>query len=86
MTRNLRDHRRDVLVQLEISVLDKEAAHPAEVDRWEEILQVEVEDPPTVAVLSGVGDNRPLALEAICRSVFALVGNVDFVDTVLQKV
>ncbi len=86
MTRSLRDHRRHFLMQLEISVLEQETANPAEVDRWKEILQVKIEDPSAVPVLSGVCNNRPLALEAVCSSVLALLGSVDFVDAVLKEV
>ncbi len=37
-------------------------------------------------VLSGICDNRPLPLEAVRSPVLALLGNVDFVDAVLQEV
>ena len=73
-------------MQFEVPVLEQETADPTEIDRREKIFQVEVEDPPAVAVLSGVGDDRPLALEAVGRPVLAVVGSVNFVDAVLQEV
>src|SRR5882724_7109568 len=86
VTRNLRDHRCNVFVQFEVSIPEKETTHPAEVDRWKEILQVEIEDPAAVAVLSGICDDRPLALEAVSCPVLALLSCVDFVHAVLQEI
>jgi len=57
VTGDLRYHGGDVRVQFEISSLDEKAADPPEIDRGKEILEVEVENVPTVAMLSRVGDD-----------------------------
>jgi hypothetical protein len=86
VTCNLRNNRGDFLVEREIAVLEQKAAHPSEVNRRKEVLQVEVENPSAVTVLAGVGDDRAFALETVRRPVLSLRGRVDFSDAVLQEV
>ena len=84
--RDLSDRRGDGVVKGEVGVLDEEATNAAEVNRREKVLEVDVERPPTVSMLSRVRDDRFLALEAVCGPVLSLGGQIDLVDAVLQEI
>jgi len=54
VARNLRKHRGHGGGQLEVPVLYKVTAHAAEVDRGEEVLEIEIKNPSALPVLRGV--------------------------------
>ncbi len=52
--RDLRDDRRDLLIELEVVVVNEEAAHPPEIEAREEVLEVEIEDIAPALVTAGL--------------------------------
>jgi hypothetical protein len=74
------------LVQLEVSVLHEEPAHAAKIDGREKVLNIKVKKVAAMAMLAGVGNDRPLPLKAVGDTVLAVFLLVDLVDTVLKQV
>lgn len=62
---NLGDDGRDLGVQLEVAILEKEAVHPSEIDGRKEVSDVDVEHPSLVTMLVGVRDDGKPFLEAV---------------------
>ena len=86
MTGDLSDDRGDLLVEREVAVLDQKPSDPPEIDGREEVLQVKVENPAAVSVLTGVGDDRLAALEAVRGSVVEVSGRLDLLLAILKEV
>jgi hypothetical protein len=73
-------------MQLEVAVVNKESADSTEVDRWKELLQIQIEDIPPVSMLLRVGNDGPLTLKPVCYAIFASSINIDLVDAVLKEI
>ena len=86
MAGDLCQHGGDVLLYFEISVLDEESTNPPKVNRRKEILQIDIENPPPMAVLSCIRDDRPLTFESVGSPVLELPRTVDVVEAILQQV
>jgi hypothetical protein len=71
---------------LEVPVLNQEPAYAAEINRWEIVFQIDIEDPPTVSMLVSVRDNGTAPLEAMSRTIDATLCDINFIHTVLQKI
>jgi hypothetical protein len=84
VTCDLREHRCDLVIQLEVAILEEETPDSPEVDGRKELLKVEVEDPPAVTMLPTVRNDRMLSLEAVCSPILEVPGSVDLVCAVLQ--
>src|SRR5579864_3109828 len=82
---DLRNHRGDRRVQREILVADEEPSDTTEVNGWEELLEVDVEDVPSSPVLPRIRYDRPLPFKPVREFVLALLGCIDLVQAVLQK-
>jgi hypothetical protein len=62
----LRQYRRYIRMKHEVGVFDKKAPDAAEIDRTEEIVEVDVKD-ITRFMLYRIGNDRPLSLETMCQ-------------------
>jgi len=69
-----------------MSVFDEEATNPAEIDRTEEIREVEIENPATVAVIAGIGHDGSIALESMRDLVFPAVRRVKLGNAILKQI
>src|SRR5437588_5950039 len=86
MAGDLRDDRSDLVIQCKISVLDEETPDAAKVDRREEILQIKIEHPAPLPVLTRVRDDRAVTLESVRDEVFDLAGLLDLLHAVLEEI
>ncbi len=67
VARYLRQYRRYIRMKHEVGVFDKKATDAAEIDRTEEIVEVDVKDITPLFMLCRVGNDRPLSLETMCQ-------------------
>ena len=67
VARYLRQYRRYIRMKHEVSVFDKKATDAAEIDRTEEIVEVDVKDITPLFMLYRIGNDRPLSLETMCQ-------------------
>ena len=74
------------ITQGKISVLEEKAPDSAKVDRRGKVLHIKIENPSSVSMLLRVGDDRPVTFETMGGPVLALLGSIDFVQAVLEKV
>ena len=58
--RNLGDDRCDLVIELEALVADKEPPDPPEIEGWEKVLQIEIQDIPAALVAARIRDDRKL--------------------------
>jgi hypothetical protein len=65
MTRDLSDHRGDVLMKFEIATTNEEASDAPEVQAAKEVFEVNVEDIPPRPMLSRIGNDGQLTPKAM---------------------
>src|ERR1035438_1174624 len=82
---DLGENRGDVWIQGEVLVFDEEPPNTPEMNRGEEVLEIQVEYPSAVAMLLCVRDNRPFTLETMYDMVFLRLCKIDLVETILQQ-
>lgn len=85
MAGNLGDHGRHIFIQLKILVAHEEAADAAEVDGRKEVLKVDIENEPAVAMLLGVGDDRSPPFEPMGNPILSALGSLDFIEAILEQ-
>jgi hypothetical protein len=86
VTGDLSDDRGDLLVEREVAVLDKESPNAAEVDRGEEVLEVEIQNPAASPVLACIRDDRLVFLESVRGPVFQAPGLFDLELAILKEI
>jgi hypothetical protein len=62
---DLRQDRRDLGIQEEISILDEKAPDSTKIDGWKKIVKVNIENISALMMLSGICDNRTISLESV---------------------
>lgn len=72
MANDLRKNRGSVRVQVEMFVLDKKPSNPSKIDAWEEVLEVDVQDPLTTDVIAGVSCDGKVSFEPVCKDTILL--------------
>ena len=72
VARDLREHCRYVLIQLEVAIPQEETPDSAEVDRRKEFLKVDIQHPAAVTVLPSVRNDRPLCATRRRQGIFRL--------------
>src|SRR6266478_5900312 len=85
MARDLGNHGGNALFQLEVPFLHKEAAHAPKIDGRKKVFNIEVKEVAPMAMLAGVGNDRPSALETVGDAVLAVFLFVDLFDAVLKQ-
>jgi hypothetical protein len=85
VTSDLRQHRRDVVLQAEMFIADEIAADSPKVDGRKEILEIKVEHPSPVSMLRGVGDDRTIPPETMRDIVLSLLFSVYLIKAILEQ-
>src|SRR5260370_31167237 len=86
VTGNLRDQCCRGPVQAKILILFEESANSSEIDRREEVLQIHIEDVPSMTVSPGIGDNRAAPHEPMGSPIDAALILMNLVEAVLQQI
>jgi hypothetical protein len=86
MTGNLSQQSCDLGLEREVPIQDEKCSNATEIDRWEEILQVEIQNISSPAVIRCVINDRSVALESMREFIFETPCLIDFLYAVLQDV
>jgi hypothetical protein len=86
MTRDLSEQSRDLRLKCEVPVEHEECSDATEIDRREEILQVEIQNISSSTVFRRVGNDGTIAFESVRQLIFEPSCLIDFLRAVLQKI
>ena len=73
-------------MQHEIGILDEKAPDATKIDRWKEILKVNIKYIPPLLMFYGVCDDRTMSLEPVRQLILPITALVDFLGAILQEI
>ena len=86
ITRDLGKQSGDFGLKREVSVRNEKSSYTPKIDRSKKILQVQIQNIPSSAVLRCVGNNGAIAFESMRESILETSRLINFLRTVLQEV
>jgi hypothetical protein len=86
VARDLGQYGRNLGMQHKVDILDEKAPDAAKIDRWKEILKINIEYVSPLLMLCSVRHDRSISLEPVRQLIFPFPALVDFFNAILEEI